>query len=101
MLIVIGAATAAPGRRQDMVAAVAEMARATRPDDGCEHYGFYADVTDPDLILSVEFWRDRAALDAHMGHDHTQSFIRTVPALVAGEPVMHFYNAEPTQEPHS
>ena len=101
MLIVIGEAAAAPGRRQQMVAAVAEMARATRPDDGCETYGFYVDVTNPDVILSVEVWRDRAALDAHMSHDHTQSFIQTVPALVAGEPVMHFYNVEPTQEQNS
>jgi quinol monooxygenase YgiN len=101
MLIVIGNATAAPGRRQGMVDTVAEMARATRSDDGCELYGFYADVTDPDVILSVEVWRDRTALDAHMGHDHTQTFIQTVPALVAGEPVMYFYDAEPSQEPIS
>ena len=67
MLIVIGEATAASGRREEMVDAVAEMARGTRPDDGCQLYGFYADVTNPDVILSVEVWRDRAALDAHMG----------------------------------
>jgi quinol monooxygenase YgiN len=98
VLIVIGEAKAASGRRQDMVDAVVEMARATRPDDGCQQYGFYADVTNPDVILSVEVWRDQAALDAHMSHDHTHAFIETVPALVGGEPVMHFYNAEPAQE---
>ena len=100
MLIVIGEAEAASGRRDQMLEAVAAMARATRPDDGCELYGFYADVTNPDVILSVEVWRDQAALDAHMGHDHTADFLATVPALVAGEPVMHFFNAEPAQEPN-
>jgi len=101
VLIVIGEAKAAAGRRQDMVDAVAEMAWATRPDDGCELYGFYADVTNPDVILSVEIWRDQAALNAHMSHDHTQALIETVPELVASEPVMHFYNAEPVQESNS
>lgn len=100
MLIVIGEATAASGRREEMVDAVAEMARGTRPDDGCQLYGFYADVTNPDVILSVEVWRDRAALDAHMGHVHTQTFLQTVPTLVAGQPAMHFFNAEPAQEPN-
>jgi quinol monooxygenase YgiN len=94
MLIVIGEATAAFGRREDMVFAVADMARATRPDDGCELYGFYADVTNPDVILSVEVWRDQTALDTHMSHAHTEAFLQTVPALVAGPPVMHFFNAE-------
>jgi quinol monooxygenase YgiN len=100
MMIVIGEATAAPGRREDMVDAVADMARATRSDEGCEIYGFYADVTDPDVILSVEVWRDRAALDAHMSHDHTEAFIQTVPGLVAGPPVMHFFTAEQAEEPN-
>ena len=42
-------------------------------------------------ILSVEIWADRASLDAHMGHDHTQQFLRVGSALVSGEPAMSFY----------
>ena len=34
-------------------------------------YGFFADLEDVDRILSVEIWADRAALEAHMTHDHT------------------------------
>ncbi len=62
------------------------MATATRSDDGCQLYGFYADVTRPDVVLSVEVWRDRAALDAHMTHAHTAGVPRVVPDLVAGDP---------------
>jgi quinol monooxygenase YgiN len=98
MLIVIGQASPRSGRRQDLLDAVAEMARATRSDEGCELYGFYADVTDRDVILSVEVWHDQAALDAHMSHDHTLSFVRSVPGLVAGPPVLDFFHAEPAQE---
>jgi len=98
VLIVIGEAEAAPGRREEMLEAVAAMAAATKSDDGCVSYGFYADVTNPDVVLGVEVWRDQAALDAHMSHDHTADFIATVPSLVAGEPVMRFYDAAPVQE---
>jgi quinol monooxygenase YgiN len=98
MLIVIGKATSRSGRRQELLDAVAEMARVTRSDEGCELYGFYADVTDHDVILSVEVWHDQAALDAHMAHDHTRSFIQTVPELVAGTPVLSFFHAEPAKE---
>ena len=91
MLIVLGDATAAPGRRDELVAAAREVASATRSDEGCVSYGFFADVEDGDRILSVEIWADRASLDAHMTHDHTQQFLRVAPGLVAGEPAMSFY----------
>lgn len=98
MLIVIGEAEAAPGRRDQMVHAAAVMTAATTSDDGCQLYGFYADVTRPDVILSVEVWRDRAALDAHLDHPHTHDFLTTVADLVVGEPTMRFFHAEPSQE---
>ncbi len=91
MLIVLGDATAAPGRRDDLVAAARAIADATRGDRGCLAYSFAADLEDPDRILSIEVWADRAALDEHMGHPHTAEFLRVAPGLVAGEPVMSFY----------
>lgn len=92
MLIAIGSATAAPGRRDELVAAAQQVAAATREDRGCLAYSFAADVEDPDRIIGVEVWADRAALDEHMGHAHTQEFLRVVPGLVAGQPVMSFYD---------
>jgi quinol monooxygenase YgiN len=98
MLIVIGEAEAAAGRRDQMFEVAAAMATATQADEGCQLYGFYADVTNPDLILSVEVWRDQAALDTHMSHGHTQEFLATVPGLVAETPSMRFFHAQPIQE---
>jgi quinol monooxygenase YgiN len=94
VLIVIGEAEAAPGRREQMLEAANAMAAATRSDEGCESYGFYVDATRDDVVLSVEVWRDQAALDAHMDHDHTQRFMADVPDLVAGVPTMRFFTAE-------
>jgi quinol monooxygenase YgiN len=101
VLIVIGRATAAPGRRDDLVAAARAVAAATRGDHGCLAYSFSADLEDDDRIHSIEIWADRAALDEHMNHDHTAQFLRVAPDLVSGRPVMGFYDvpahaAEPT-----
>jgi len=92
VLIVIGSATAAPGRRGELVTAAREVAAATRADRGCLAYSFAADVEDEDRILSIELWPDRAALDEHKTHDHTQDFLRVAGGLVAGEPVMSFHD---------
>ena len=88
MIIVTGSARALPGRRDHLVAAALEVVTATRADDGCLSYGFYADLTDPELVVSVEVWRDQAALDAHMTHAHTADFIAVAGTVVDGEPEM-------------
>lgn len=91
MLIVIGSARALPGRRADLVSAARAAATQTRGDVGCESYGFYADLIDDDVILSVEIWRDQAALDAHMEHPHTQEFLTAAGPLIDGTPTMRFH----------
>lgn len=98
MLIVIGEAEAAPDCREQMLEAVTAMADATKSDDGCERYGFYADVTRPDVLLSVEVWRDQESLDAHMNHAHTADFLAVVPNLVAGPPTMSIFTAQRADE---
>ena len=92
MLIVIGDATAGPGRRDELLRAARDIAEATRADHGCLSYGFFADVEDPDRIVSIEQWVDREALEAHMAHDHTERFLQLAPELVAGEPTMAFHD---------
>ena len=92
MLIVIGSATAAPGRRDELVAAARAVTAATREDGGCVAYSFATDLEDANRIHSIEIWADRASLDEHMTHPHTEEFLRVAPGLVAGEPVMSFYD---------
>ena len=92
MLVVLSSATAAPGRRDELVAAARAVAAATREDRGCLSYDFAADLDDPDRVLGVEVWADRAALDEHMSHDHTRAFLGAAPGLVTGEPVMAFHH---------
>ncbi|WP_138757207.1 putative quinol monooxygenase [Modestobacter altitudinis] len=92
MLVILSSATAAPGRRDELVAATRAVAAATRGDRGCLSYSFSADVEDDDRIIGIEVWADQAALDEHMDHDHTQEFLRVAPGLVTGEPVMAFHS---------
>jgi quinol monooxygenase YgiN len=91
VLIVVGSARALPERRGELVAAAREVVTATRGDEGCQSYGFYADLTDENVIVSVEVWRDQAALDAHMTHQHTQDFLGRTTGLLAGTPEMAFH----------
>ena len=91
MLIVIGSARALASHREELASAAREMAAAARGDDGCQAYGFYADLADENTILSLEIWRDREALNAHLAHPHTRQFLTRVPGLIDGTPAMAFH----------
>ena len=88
MLIAIGRARALSGRRADLVSAARDVVAASRKDEGCQSYGFFADLADEDTIVSVEIWRDQTALDAHMAHEHTQDFLARASGLIDGTPDM-------------
>ncbi|WP_052032615.1 putative quinol monooxygenase [Streptomyces viridochromogenes] len=86
MIIAIGRARALPGMRENLLSTAREMAAATRADDGCHSYAFFADIDDENTIVSLEIWRDQDALDAHMAHPHTQDFLARTAELVEGTP---------------
>lgn len=97
MLIVIGTARSAPGRRDELVAAARRMTEATLRETGCRSYGFYADLTDPDTIVGVEVWDSQDALDEYMGRPHTRDFLAQAPALVSSEPTMTIHRVTDDQ----
>jgi len=88
VLIAIGSARVLPGRRHELVSSAREVVAASRGEDGCHAYSFCADLTDEDTIVSLEVWRDQAALDAHMTRAHTQTFLARVAELVDGPPTV-------------
>lgn len=94
MFILVGHARAKDGCQDQLVDLTRAVAVASRDDPGCEVYSFGVDVTDPAVVLSVEVWRDRDALDAHVDHQHTAEFLTAVGSLVASEPVMSFFTAD-------
>jgi quinol monooxygenase YgiN len=87
MLLITGSAHPAPDARDRLVAAARDISRATQGDEGCLQY-LFASSLDDDAIINVELWRDQAALDAHMTHEHTQQFLSSLDGLIDGEPVM-------------
>jgi len=48
---------------------------ATRGEPGCLAYDFFTCTDDPDRLVFVEAWVDKAAHAAHMRFEHTRQFI--------------------------
>ena len=75
MIIVTGTARFGEGEIERLRPDFAANIEATRAEEGCDHYAYAVDVSDPNLLHISERWRDEAAIDAHMQSPHMAGFM--------------------------
>src|SRR5207248_2844259 len=80
----------APSDRDAIRAALPDVIKATRAEDGCEEYGCYEDTLQPARFVFVERWRDKAALDRHLATPHMASWMKVAgPKLQSARGFVH------------
>jgi len=93
MIHVIATIETAPGKRDDFLAAFAELVPDVRAEQGCLEYGPAIDlatsITDQaaprgDVVTVVEKWESVEALRRHLEAPHMARYRRTVKDLVLG-----------------
>lgn len=81
--------TAAPGRRDDALAALGKLVDAVEDEPGTLQYVMHTDAGDADVIWFYECYADRAAFEAHVGSDAMAAVGGALGGLLAGAPEMH------------
>lgn len=97
MIVVTARAQIPPEDRERFIAIATEMCTASRADDGCHGYRFYADLKRPDHYLILEEWEDDAALQAHFGQPHTTRFLAELAAILAAPADALFHTVASTR----
>ena len=69
--------------------ALAELAAATRSEEGCLGYAAYESGAAPGLFVTVEEWRDQSDLDAHMSTPHLARAFEVLGPQLEGEVAIH------------
>ena len=80
MIIVNGTVRFGAGEIDRLRDAMARNVEATRAEDGCEHYAYAVDISDPNLLHVAERWRDDAAIGRHMASPHMGAFMAEIGA---------------------
>jgi quinol monooxygenase YgiN len=94
VLVVIAHLNGKPEKREELSAALAKAAAASRGDAGCLSYAFTVDVENPDHFISVETWADQASLDAHFTTPHLVELFAVAGDLLAGAPDIQTYETD-------
>ena len=57
--------TAAPGKGSDLAQLYGDYCREVMKEPGCEQFEVFQSVVNPDKLVLLERWTDKAALDVH------------------------------------
>lgn len=79
-----------PGKRDDLVAAMAPIWEQVKTEPGTLNYGLFTSDNEPDAVRFFELYADQAALDAHMSSDAMKALFSDLAQFAAGPPEMVF-----------
>lgn len=71
-----------PGKLAETLEAAKAHIAASRLEPGCLSFDFYANVDGSDTLVTVEQYKDQAALDAHRQTPHFRAFMPVMMANV-------------------
>ncbi len=77
---------AAPGKRDQLAAALAPLIEAVEAESGCRMYVLHDDAKDENLLWFYELYDDQAALDAHMNGEMFKSIGGQIGGFLGGAP---------------
>ena len=87
------------GRRDELVALLADAERKAAARPGCVRYAFAATLADPDSFVLVGEWDGEAAMDAHYRSRDFAEFQFGLDGLLARPSEMTVYSATSTARP--
>ncbi len=82
LLTVIAYMRAAPGKREELGAALEALIEPTSQEQGHVNYDLHQGVEDPDAFFFYENWESGEHLDAHLAAPHLTEFAARIPELL-------------------
>ena len=82
LLTVVAYMRAAPGKRDELRAALEALVEPTSREKGYVNYDLHQSIGDPDQFFFYENWESDADLDAHLDAPHLRDFAARIPELL-------------------
>ncbi len=91
MILVTGEILAKPAARELLLEAGLAHTHRSRTEPGCLAHHLHVDVEDPNRLVFVERWTDRAALDDHFRRTGSIEFVTQLRVWAEGRPRMEIF----------
>jgi quinol monooxygenase YgiN len=93
VIIVTGSVQARPDALDEVLRLSLEHVHRSRAEPGCLLHSVHRDVEDPNRLVFIEHWADRAALDAHFQVPASGAFVTGLRGLTTAPPTIEIYEA--------
>jgi quinol monooxygenase YgiN len=97
MIVVRFKVTCQPGRTEHALAVFEPVITRSRALDGVVSFDIARDITDPDSIIAVEVFEDRAALERQQALPEVATVMSVLPQILAGPPETAIYHASSSE----
>jgi len=77
--------TAAPGKGSELAQAYTTRCAEAAKEPGCEQFEIFQSIANPDRLVLLERWADKAALDVHARLNSTRPPLRPELRVGSGE----------------
>jgi quinol monooxygenase YgiN len=94
MIIVTGHVLTNAENRTAIEAECVAHSQRSRAEPGCITHNVHTDCEQPDRLVFVEKWADKAALLAHFAVPESGAFVQAITALSTEKPEMQIYASE-------
>ena len=95
MILVLGSVVVQEDRISEALRISQAHVTRSRSEPGCITHGVHRDSENPQRLVFVEQWSDRAALAAHFQVPASREFVKALSALSTQAPSMSVYEATP------
>ena len=94
MIIITGHVLTNTENREAIVAECVLHSRRSRGEPGCIAHNVHRDCEQPDRLVFVEKWQNRAALLVHFALPNSSAFVKAISMLSTERPEMQIYEAD-------
>lgn len=88
MLTVVAKIPVKEGKMDEAVAAFGQLIAKVASEEGTVLYSLNKDIKNPNMLVVVEQYKDKAALDFHSSTPHFKAFFAASGAFIGGKPEM-------------
>jgi quinol monooxygenase YgiN len=86
MLAVIAKLPIKEGKMEEAIAAFKELMVQVAKEEGTLMYALNRDPANPNILVMIERYKDKAAVEAHSSSEYFKAFFKTSGAFIAGRP---------------
>ncbi len=98
-LTVVARAKARPGKEKELEKELRAVVGPTHREAGCLRYALHRSAQDPGLLIMIERWTCREALDRHFATPHIKRLLEKIPDPIVSPPEISVLESLPEGGP--